>query len=63
MNHQLLKIETPHNTQYTTKQRSTKQHRANTNTRTKNKFRKSKWDYEWGKDYITITKKHGMENS
>ena len=49
MNCKLLKIEI--------------QHRANTNTRTKNKFRKFKENYECGKDYLTNTKKHRMENS
>ena len=45
------------------KHHTTKQHRANTNTRTKNKFIKFKDNYEWRKDYLTISKKHRMENS
>ena len=57
-NCQLLKIET-----YTTKQHTTKQHKAKTDTRTKNKSRKFKENYEGKKDYLTITKKHTMENS
>ena len=55
MNHQLPKIETPHN--------QTTQTRANTNARTKSKSRKFKENYEQGKDYLTIIKKHRVENS
>ena len=29
----------------------------------KNRFRKFKENHEWKKDYLTITKKHRMENS
>ena len=44
---------TSENGHYTTKERIT-----NTNTRTKGKSRKIKENYEQGKDYLTITKKH-----
>ena len=48
---------------HTTKERTTKQRRANTNRRTKGKSRKFKENYERGKEYLTTTKKHRMENS
>ena len=46
-----------------TKQHTSKQHREITNTRTKSKSRKFKENYERGKDYLTITKKHRMKNN
>ena len=50
MNGQFLKKETP-------------KHRENTQTKTKKKFWKFKENYEWKKFYLTIGKKHRMENS
>ena len=44
----------PNNTQH-----ATEQHRANTNTKIKNKFLKFKEDYEWNTHFI-ITKNHRM---
>ena len=59
MNRKILKKkETLHN-----QTSHTKQYRTNTNTRTKNRFREFKENYEWKKNYLTITKKHRMENS
>ena len=53
MNRKLRKIETPHN----------QTHWANIISRTKIKSRKLKENNEQGKDYLTITGKHRMENS
>ena len=48
---------------HTTKQRTTKQPKINTITRTKGKSRKFKENYQQWKDYLTIIKKYRMENS
>ena len=57
MNHQIRTIETPDN--QTTHNQTTQS--KDTNIRKKIKSRKSKENYERGKDYLIITKKHRME--
>ena len=58
MNRQLLKVETSYN-QTTHNQTIQSKHKD----KNKNKFRKFKENYQWKKDYLTITKKLRMENS
>ena len=51
-NRHFRKLEAPHN------QTTQRKHQR----KNKNKFRKSKENYKRGKDYLTINKKHRMEN-
>ena len=57
MNQQIRNMETSHN------QTLHKQPWTNTITRTKVKSRKFKENFKQWKDYVTIIKKHWMENS